>query len=78
MSSDRHTAAAWLATSSNRYRLILRAASRARELEHGAAPMVEANGDKPLGIALRELAGGKLSPDVAIESPADIYFPGLK
>lgn len=57
---DSHAAAAWLNTAGNRYRLILGAASRARELEQGAEPLVPANGGKPLGIALRELAEGKL------------------
>jgi DNA-directed RNA polymerase subunit omega len=58
---DAHDAAAWLNTAGNRYRLILRAASRARELEQGATPLVPANGDKPLSIALRELAEGELT-----------------
>lgn len=57
---DAHAAAAWLNTAGNRYRLILRAASRARELEQGAAPLVPVNGDKVLSIALREIAEGKL------------------
>jgi DNA-directed RNA polymerase subunit omega len=58
---DAHAAAAWLNTAGNRYRLILRAASRARELEQGSAPLVPTNGDKPLSIALRELSEGKLT-----------------
>jgi DNA-directed RNA polymerase subunit omega len=77
-SLDAHEAAAWLNAAGNRYRLILRVAERARELENGAAPMVQPNGDKPLGIALREIAEGKLSPDITVKSSADIYFPGLK
>ena len=56
---DAHAAAAWLNTAGNRYQLILRAASRAREIEQGATPLVPANGDKPLSIALRELADQK-------------------
>ena len=42
----------------NRFKLVLKAAARARSLERGAEPLVEWEGDKPTVLALREIAGG--------------------
>jgi DNA-directed RNA polymerase subunit omega len=42
----------------NRFELTLAATNRARQLALGAAPLVEANKDKPCVIALREVALG--------------------
>ena len=42
----------------NRFQMTLAATYRARQITAGAAPMVEAERDKPTVIALRELAQG--------------------
>ena len=44
----------------NRFELTLAATYRARQISAGAAPLVEANRDKPTVIALREIAAGKV------------------
>ena len=40
----------------NRFDLVLTATKRARQISHGAEPMVEVENDKPTVIALREIA----------------------
>ncbi|MBP3194054.1 MAG: DNA-directed RNA polymerase subunit omega [Cardiobacteriaceae bacterium] len=45
----------------NRFRLVLASAWRARNISRGDAPLVNANGDKPTVIALREIEDGKTS-----------------
>ena len=42
----------------NRFELVLTATKRARQIGHGAEPMVEEQNDKPTVIALREIAEG--------------------
>jgi len=42
----------------NRFELVLTATKRARQLSHGAEPMIEEENDKPTVIALREIAEG--------------------
>lgn len=42
----------------NRFELVLTATKRARQIGHGAEPMVEEENDKPTVIALREIADG--------------------
>lgn len=54
----------------NRFDLTLAATYRARQITNGAAPMVEANRDKPTVIALRELAAGKYGVDILIKTPS--------
>jgi DNA-directed RNA polymerase subunit omega len=49
---------------SNRFQLTLAATYRARQLTHGAAPMVEPEKDKPTVIALREIALGKVGLEI--------------
>lgn len=49
---------------SNRFELCLAATYRARQLAHGASPLVEPNKDKPTVIALREVALGKVGLEV--------------
>jgi DNA-directed RNA polymerase subunit omega len=44
----------------SKYALVVAAAKRARELMDGAMPMVEAEGSKPVTIALEEIAEGRL------------------
>jgi DNA-directed RNA polymerase subunit omega len=48
----------------NRFHLTLAATYRARQLSAGASPLVEPNRDKPTVIALREIASGKIGPDI--------------
>lgn len=45
----------------NRFRLILAASRRARQIAMGNAPMVSEDNDKPTVIALREIEEGKTS-----------------
>lgn len=48
----------------NRFQLVLAAASRARELQRGAAPIVKPKaGEKATVTALREIASGKFNED---------------
>lgn len=42
----------------NRFKLVLTATKRARQIAHGAEPMLDAENDKPTVIALREIAAG--------------------
>ena len=44
----------------NRFELTLAATNRARQITSGAAPLLDADRDKPTVIALRELAAGKV------------------
>ena len=46
----------------NRFDLVLTATKRARQIAHGAEPMVEEENDKPTVIALREIAANLVSP----------------
>ncbi len=56
----------------NRFQLVLIATKRARQLEKGAAPMVDPDNDKFTVIALREIAAGFIKEDILDEpdSPA--------
>ena len=45
----------------NRFDLVLLAARRARQIEQGADPLVDAENDKPTVIALREIAENLVS-----------------
>lgn len=45
----------------NNFELVLKAAKRARDISHGAQPLVPEEGDKPTVIALREIAEGLLN-----------------
>jgi len=49
-----------LARIPNRFELVLTAAKRARQIEHGAEPLVPMGKEKPTVIALRELGEGKI------------------
>ena len=48
----------------NRFALVMRATRRARQLQHGADPLVADEQDKPTVIALREIADGKITDEV--------------
>ena len=54
----------------HRFNLTLAATYRARQLCNGAAPMVEANRDKPTVIALREMAQLKYGVEILDKTPA--------
>jgi DNA-directed RNA polymerase subunit omega len=54
----------------NRFDLTLAATYRARQLCNGAAPMVEANRDKPTVIALREMAQQKYGVEILNKTPS--------
>ena len=47
----------------NRFELVLTATRRARQIGHGAEPMVPEENDKPTVIALREIADGLIDAD---------------
>ena len=45
----------------NNFELVLKAAKRARDISHGAQPLIDEEGDKPTVIALREIAASLLN-----------------
>jgi len=47
----------------NRFEMVLTATKRARQIAHGADPLVEEENDKPTVIALREIADGLVNPE---------------
>ena len=47
----------------NRFELVLTATKRARQISHGAEPLVEEENDKPTVIALREIADGLIDAE---------------
>jgi DNA-directed RNA polymerase subunit omega len=47
----------------NRFDLVLTATKRARQIAHGADPMVQESNDKPTVVALREVAAGKIDQE---------------
>ena len=47
----------------NRFEMVLTATKRARQISHGADPLVEEENDKPTVIALREIANGLVDPE---------------
>jgi len=48
----------------NRFNLVLLASKRARQLALGATPLVPVEKDKPTVVALREIAEGKITPEI--------------
>lgn len=55
------------------YELVLKTAKRARSLSEGAMPLLEEDGDKPVVIALREIAANIKPEDViTIEAPEEM------
>ena len=48
----------------NRFEMTLAATYRARQIANGATPMVDVDKDKPVVVALRELAEGKYGRNV--------------
>jgi DNA-directed RNA polymerase subunit omega len=47
----------------NRFELVLTATKRARQISHGAEPLVKEQNDKPTVIALREIAAGLIDSE---------------
>lgn len=47
----------------NRFELVLTATKRARQIAHGAEPLVNEENDKPTVIALREIAAGLIDEE---------------
>ena len=47
----------------NRFELVLTATKRARQIGHGAEPLVAEENDKPTVIALREIAEGLIDAE---------------
>lgn len=52
----------------NIFELVLVAAKRARRVANGAEPYVELENDKPTVVALREIAGGHVTPAILDEA----------
>ena len=53
----------------NRFELTLAATARARQLALGATPLVDPGKDKPTVLALREIAAGKVGPEILLPPP---------
>ena len=56
----------------NRFELVLTATKRARQIGHGADPLVDEENDKPTVIALREVADGKIDAETVDLIQAEI------
>ena len=54
----------------NRFELVMVATKRARQIANGQTPLVEEENDKPTVIALREIAEGKIGPEILNEVSA--------
>jgi DNA-directed RNA polymerase subunit omega len=54
----------------NRFELTLAATARSRQLALGATPLVDPGKDKPTVLALREIAAGKIGPEILTPAPA--------
>ncbi len=55
----------------NRFKLVLMAAKRARQLARGAAPLVDEENDKPTVLALREIAEGRIDQGILDTDPEE-------
>lgn len=54
----------------NRFHLVRMAAIRTKQLKKGAKPLVQAEGNKAVVVALREIAAGFITPDYPEDMPA--------
>lgn len=61
-----------LQTINNRFELVLTATKRARQIGHGADPLVEEENDKPTVLALREIAEGLIDSELIAVIQAEI------
>ncbi len=55
----------------NRFHLVQMASIRTKQLKKGARPLVAAEDNKEVVVALREIAAGFIKPDYPNEEPAD-------
>ena len=55
----------------NRFKLVLMATRRARQIARGATPLVEEEKDKPTVLALREIASGMIDESVLDDVPEE-------
>lgn len=67
----------------NRFELVLTATKRARQIGHGAEPMVQEENDKPTVLALREIAEGLIDSErvdmlQAELEAAEVFDTGLE
>ena len=66
----------------NRFELVLTATKRARQIGHGADPLIEEENDKPTVIALREIAEGLVDAErvdvIQAEIEAAEVFEGVE
>lgn len=51
----------------NRFHLVQMASIRTKQLKKGARPLVSAEGNKEVVVALREIAAGYIKPDYPAE-----------
>ena len=56
----------------NRFELVLTAARRARQIEHGSEALLAEEGDKPSVLALREIADDLIDSDRVRELQAEL------
>jgi DNA-directed RNA polymerase subunit omega len=61
-----------LQTINNRFELVLTATKRARQIAHGADPLVEEENDKPTVLSLREIADGLIDSERIAVMQAEI------
>jgi DNA-directed RNA polymerase subunit omega len=61
-----------LQTINNRFELVLTATKRARQIAHGADPLVEEENDKPTVLSLREIAEGLIDSERIAVMQAEI------
>ena len=61
-----------LANVDNRFELVLTATKRARQIAHGAEPLVDEENDKPTVIALREISEGFITSEKVAIIQAEI------
>jgi len=60
----------WTRLVPNRFHLVQMAAIRAKQLKKGATPLVEAEENKEVVVALREIAAGCVRPEYPSEEAA--------
>lgn len=60
----------------NRFRLVLIATKRARQISAGAAPLLREDNDKPTVLALREIAAGMIDERILDEEPEEALDEG--
>ena len=60
----------------NRFELVMVASKRARQIAtEGKDPLVAVENDKPMVLALREIADGLIGPDILFQKPREEFEP---